>query len=501
MFAYLKTLSPNDRAQEIAEIQALLEQDPTALVPLYRDNAMQQVSRDASQSMVVSITGITVGAILAGAFIGFPLALTAGTLILTQQFWNGQRSKREARWAIEDGEDFTRFLDRDTQREYKHFAAAVKETHGHVLPHSAAKPESAIDVDAATVNEAQSHGIVRNASELLALLQSQCPDLLLLVKAAPIRLVGKQRTGKSTFARKLALLRSILLPGHSVIWATPHRETDNPVPESLNPFGVSASGAKNMGAIESVWEAVQDAIDAGQPLNLTAVWDEFGSYDGFEHADLLGGSLRSLLREATKHGYFPVLVAHGDQASFYPGVKNILSTLHTGTVKVETIGRVSNAFGEMAPTGAVQVTWLDGSQVSIALPAWLTLDLLLSLQPVVDRPAVLQALVSLPKQPPQSMSPAPHIGVEDAPKQTEETIQQRVSKKLREKLQAASPDWTKERELVTRAFTQDEERFLAKKILAAAIAKGLIEREAVAHPNGTETIQYRLKAKGLANSN
>jgi hypothetical protein len=142
VFAYLKTLSPADRAQEIAAIEQLLQQDPTALVPLYRDAAMQQTSRDASQSMVLSITGLSVGAILAGAFVGFPLALTAGTLFLAQQFWHGQRQKREARWAIEDGEDFTRFLDQETQREYKHFAAAVKETSGHVLPHS----EPAIDV-------------------------------------------------------------------------------------------------------------------------------------------------------------------------------------------------------------------------------------------------------------------------------------------------------------------------------------------------------------------
>ncbi|MBD2072397.1 hypothetical protein H6F86_00415 [Phormidium sp. FACHB-592] len=142
MFAYLKTLSPDDRAKEIAAIEKLLQQDPTALVPLYRDAALQNTSRNVSESMVLSITGISVGAIFAGAFVGFPLALTAGTLFLAQQFWNGQRQKREARWAIEDGDDFVRYLDKETQREYKHFAAAVKDTSGHVLPHS----EPAIDV-------------------------------------------------------------------------------------------------------------------------------------------------------------------------------------------------------------------------------------------------------------------------------------------------------------------------------------------------------------------
>lgn len=229
----------------------------------------------------------------------------------------------------------------------------------------------------------------KDRAGLLALLKSQCPELLKLVKSPPIRLVGLQRTGKSTFARKLALLR-VILDGHQSLWATPHRELDNLVPESLNPVGTTADGAKDFAAIEAHWSAIQAQIDKGHPLNLTAVWDEFGDYDRFENLDLLGSSLRSLLRESTKHGYFPVLVVHGDQARFYPGVKNILSTLKESTIKVETVGEQANDFGEMRPTGEVEVTWLDGSQVRFKVPEWLSIDYLLSLVSTDTKPAFLQ---------------------------------------------------------------------------------------------------------------
>ncbi|MBD2019926.1 hypothetical protein H6F43_06960 [Leptolyngbya sp. FACHB-36] len=160
---------------------------------------------------------------------------------------------------------------------------------------------NAVDVPAQSVSQRTP----TTAAELCQRLYQECPELLKLVKAPPIRLVGLQRTGKSTFARKLALLRTVLNPGHSVAWATPHREADNPLPPQLNPFGHSDRG-KNMAVIEAAWSGVQAAIDKGQQLNLTAVWDEFGGYDQFEDKEALGTSLRSLLREASKHTYYPI---------------------------------------------------------------------------------------------------------------------------------------------------------------------------------------------------
>ncbi|UBF26413.1 hypothetical protein K9N68_33775 [Kovacikia minuta CCNUW1] len=339
----------------------------------------------------------------------------------------------------------------------------------------------------------------KTAQELLNRLETECPELLLLIKSAPIRLVGKQRTGKSTFAKKLALLRSILLPGHQVAWATPHREADSPVPDSLNPFGTTPDGAKCFPAIEAVWNAIQQEVDRGKQLNLTAAWDEFGSYDQFQDEQALGKSLRSLLRESSKHAYFPILIAHGDQASFYPGVKGILGTLQESTVKVETIGKVKNVFGEMAPTGVVEVTKLDGSVSKFKVPDWLTVDLLLSLQPTCSKPAVLDA-IALVKSRPQQTKPVGNSNefeVADKPivvsQSDEETPTQKIGRKLAEKLKAANGEWVSYRELVSRTFRTIEDKDLAHKILDYHAQKGTLEKHKTENQNGTATELYRLK--------
>ena len=147
MFAYLKTLTPDERAIEIGRIEAQIKTEPSSLVTIYRDAALQQLGKDNATVMIVSITGVGIGSILAGAFIGFPMALTAGAFILAQQFWNGTHAKRAARNLIEDGQDFTLYLDDETRREYQGFAQSVKAGGGQDLPHI----QPAINVEAVTV--------------------------------------------------------------------------------------------------------------------------------------------------------------------------------------------------------------------------------------------------------------------------------------------------------------------------------------------------------------
>ena len=240
----------------------------------------------------------------------------------------------------------------------------------------------------------QSKPLPTNAAELMQRLFEECPEFLKLVESPPIRLVGVQRTGKSTFARKLALLRAIAIPGHKIAWSTPHLESDNPLAKELNYFGFTENG-KDFKSIESAWEAVQkNGLDKGKQLNLTAVWDEFGGYDAFYDPDLLGNSLKALLREASKHRYYPILIAHGDAVNFYPGVKDILKVLQGGTVLVETIGEPVGALGRMRPTGKVKITWLDGNQQQIKVPDWLTEELLLSLQPANTKSEIIERAIA-----------------------------------------------------------------------------------------------------------
>jgi hypothetical protein len=331
--------------------------------------------------------------------------------------------------------------------------------------------------------------------ELIAKLKQEAPELLRLVKAPPIRLVGLQRTGKSTFAQRLTLLRMVLLPGHSAAWATPHREQDNPVPAILNPVGYTATGAKDYPAIESLWVNTQERIDQGEQVNMTVVWDEFGGYDAFENGELLKGSLRSLLREATKHSYHPILIAHGDQAAFYPGVANILTTVRNSTVKVETIGEAVDVFGAMAPTGKASITWLDGSISEVVWPNWLTQDYLLGILQSPPAPPAM-ATTMAPAVIATEGETSSHNGQElpqDEPGEMPDPIAAKVAEKLTARIEAAGGDWVNIRDLSTNLVSQPEEREIALNLIRQMINAYQLETMDKENPN--KTISYFVRVK------
>jgi hypothetical protein len=339
--------------------------------------------------------------------------------------------------------------------------------------------------------------------ELIARLKAEAPELLRLVKAPPIRLVGLQRTGKSTFAQRLTLLRMTLLPGHSAAWATPHRETDNPVPAILNPTGYTATGAKDYPSIEALWVNTQDRIDQGETVNLTAVWDEFGGYDQFQDQDLLKGSLRSLLREATKHSYHPILIAHGDQASFYPGVTNILNTIKLSTVKVETIGAVADDFGTMRPTGKASITWLDGSISEVTWPNWLTQDYLLGiLQASPESPAMPPVVA--PVAVPIDGENSSHNGQErpqDEPGEMPRHDADKIQQKIMERLSIAGDEWVSLRDLTALLFNQTTDRETARQVIYALVNTHVVETQERLNPNRTVSYFFRLKKLALTSTN
>jgi hypothetical protein len=339
--------------------------------------------------------------------------------------------------------------------------------------------------------------------ELIARLKAEAPELLRLVKAPPIRLVGLQRTGKSTFAQRLTLLRMVLLPGHSAAWATPHKEADNPVPSILNPVGYTATGAKDYPAIESLWVNTQDRIDQGEQVNMTAVWDEFGGYDAFENGELLKGSLRSLLREATKHSYHPILIAHGDQASFYPGVTNILSTIKLSTVKVETIGAVADDFGTMAPTGKASITWLDGSVAEVTWPNWLTQDYLLGILQSPPAPPAMAPEIA-PVAVPIDGETSSHNGEElpeEAPGEMPRQDADKIEQKIMDRLTLAGGEWVSLRDLTALLFNQTGDRETARQVIYSLVNTHVVETQERLNPNKTVSYFFRLKKLALTSTN
>jgi hypothetical protein len=339
--------------------------------------------------------------------------------------------------------------------------------------------------------------------QLIARLKAEAPELLRLVKAPPIRLVGLQRTGKSTFAQRLTLLRMVLLPGHTAAWATPHREADNPVPSILAPVGYTATGAKDYPAIEALWVNTQERIDQGEQVNMTAVWDEFGGYDAFADQELLKGSLRSLLREATKHGYHPILIAHGDQASFYPGVTNILSTIKLSTVKVETIGAVADDFGTMGPTGKATITWLDGSISEVTWPAWLTQDYLLGILQSPPAPPAMAPEIA-PVAVPIDGETSSHNGEElpeEAPGEMPRQDADKIEQKIMDRLTLAGGEWVSLRDLTALLFNQTGDRETARQVIYSLVNTHVVETQERLNPNKTVSYFFRLKKLALTSTN
>jgi hypothetical protein len=231
----------------------------------------------------------------------------------------------------------------------------------------------------------------RSKRELINRLKDECPALLRLVKSHPARFVGQQRTGKSTAAKLLALLRMVLLEGHEVIASTPHYEPANPYPDVFKVAGITPDGRRDYPAIRREWNALAGRVEACKINSVTTIWDEFGLQDKVMDEDEIKSVLTSCLRETMKFGEYPIFIVHGETAAFLPGSKGLVTVFLNGTVRVETIGELiegSDGLETIRPTGKFHVTYLDGSTDSGKIPDWLTESYLLGM---LGNPANLSA--------------------------------------------------------------------------------------------------------------
>jgi hypothetical protein len=267
--------------------------------------------------------------------------------------------------------------------------------------------------------------------------------------------------------------------------------------------GYTATGAKDYPAIEALWVNTQERIDQGEQVNMTVVWDEFGGYDAFENGELLRGSLRSLLREATKHSYFPILIAHGDQSAFYPGVANILTTVRNSTVKVETIGEAVDVFGTMAPTGKASITWLDGSISEVVWPNWLTQDYLLGILQAPPAPPAMAPEIA-PVAVPIDGETSSHNGEElpeEAPGEMPRQDADKIEQKIMDRLTLAGGEWVSLRDLTALLFNQTGDRETARQVIYSLVNTHVVETQERLNPNKTVSYFFRLKKLALTSTN
>ncbi|NEP56799.1 MAG: hypothetical protein F6K31_07205 [Symploca sp. SIO2G7] len=217
--------------------------------------------------------------------------------------------------------------------------------------------------------------------ELLKALRQECPALLGLVKSHPIRCVGVQRSGKTTMAKKLALLRMVLLPDHQVIASTPHYEPTNAYPDVFQIVGIK-NGKRDYPAIRTQWYGLAERVKDGTVSSITTIWDEFGLMDQVVEPEDLTKVLTSTLRETMKFGEYPVFIVHGETQAFLPGSKGLVKVFLSGTVRVETIGEKvidEDGLETIKGTGKFKVKELDGSRAEGKIPEWMTEEFLLNL--------------------------------------------------------------------------------------------------------------------------
>lgn len=477
MFTYLQALAPDERASEIAKIEQLVQSDPAALVPLYKQSALQQVSKDSAQTMITSITVITIGSILAGAYVGFPLALTAGTLMLAQQFLNTQKRKQAARWQIEDQGDFTQFLDRDTQREYRQFAAAVEQESGVKLPHG-----QTVDVVA--------HPVTASAFDWswLNTRYDDYPHLLLL---------GKTGAGKTYLAERLGRF----LDGSALVITPKKKPSDfNGMTVVGIPYDFQAIAAQ----INAIAQLVKDreaqvnqtGQDAFEPLNV--ILDEVPAFVAGckdEGVDVVK-PLKFIIRTARTSKIRLILLAQGsevktlgiegegslrDNLTFIrlrgfaePHAKGLGDAINQKITAMERPAMVDDA--------PVDVDELTNLAANCTLKHW-------AIAPTLTHPTPAPTVVHQPK-PLETF-----VGEADAEKSAVSAVD-RVKRKLAEKLKESGSEWANARELLKSNFRDIDDRKLAHSILAAAIQKDIIEQELRENPNKTKSLFVRVKRKG-----
>ena len=227
----------------------------------------------------------------------------------------------------------------------------------------------------------------KTRDELINRLKQDCPVMLDLIKSHPIRVVGVQRSGKTTLAKLVALLRILLMENHEVVASSPHYEPKNPYPAVFRLVGWDEkTQTRDYPSIRKAWQAMQDDVLKAGDRNITYIWDEFGLQDQAipitVDDDPIKDAVKSCLRETMKFGIYPMFIVHGETAEFLPGSKGLVTVFKASTVRLEAIGSPvvgSDGLPTIKPTGRFNFTSLEGLTVSGEVPKWLDEKYLLEL--------------------------------------------------------------------------------------------------------------------------
>ena len=211
-----------------------------------------------------------------------------------------------------------------------------------------------------------------------------------LRNATPIRFTGWQRSGKSTKAQALALLRQIDNPSHPVTVCTPHHPT--PGDRQWSDSFTTTGEGNQWGQIRVTIDRLMARLAKGDTAPYTTILDEFSGYAGNGGMDekYIQSLMMSAIREMSKHHEFLVLIAHGDTAALNGNIKGLTAAMWGNFVTVQCHRKLVDGKGQPSPI--VDISGGGFPATRLNWPDWFTPEWLLEnfpeLQTIVPKTIV-----------------------------------------------------------------------------------------------------------------
>lgn len=217
--------------------------------------------------------------------------------------------------------------------------------------------------------------------QLWELIQSESPWLGKLLKRKPLLVVGPQGSGKTTFVKFLAMLRSLLL-GHQIKVSDPHAHNN----DWFDAWEVVGSQYD----YKQIDEALKNYFKRLKSSNVetTSIWDEVTNYADNCRSDESDRFLKSVLADCRKSEEFPILLSHGETLGSLGGGKGGASKMKTEGLTTLKLLRESDSMGVDKPAFRGYLSGLDyaddGKPISDSVrlnPDWMNPDYLVNLFP------------------------------------------------------------------------------------------------------------------------
>jgi len=209
-----------------------------------------------------------------------------------------------------------------------------------------------------------------------------------LRNATPLRFTGWQRSGKSTKAQVIALLRQIDNLQHPVTVCTPHFCTPGDKTWSSS-FKVVGSG-NQWGQIKGEIDRLMGRLAKGDTNPYTTILDEFSAYAGNVGKDsYIQELMLSAVREMAKHNEMLMLIAHGDTMAINGNVKGLSDAMRGNFVTVGCNRKLID--GRAHPDSRVTIDGGGFPSRTLDWPDWLTPEWLLANFPELETIAPVTA--------------------------------------------------------------------------------------------------------------